>query len=55
MSNKKCLNCEERHIGCHTNCIYYQLYKMENEKLKEQLYIESLINFRNKRVAKYGK
>lgn len=55
MSKKGCLNCEDRCIGCHANCIYYLNYKKENDKRRALMYIEHLIDFRNKRVAKYGK
>ncbi len=31
-----CMNCEGRHIGCHSECEKYKVFSSENEKKKEE-------------------
>ena len=55
MNNRKCLNCTDRYVGCHAICDSYLKYKEQNDKIRQQILLNSLIDFRNRRVAKYGK
>lgn len=35
MRQSGCLNCKERYLGCHSNCLKYKQYKEELERVKE--------------------
>lgn len=42
---QKCINCEERYLGCHDECEYYLKDKKINDKVKEKRYIENNIKY----------
>jgi hypothetical protein len=53
MAKSKCFDCEDRHVGCHSTCKSYDLYKqqLENAKpKKDQDYISYLVDitYKNK-------
>lgn len=31
-----CIDCDERHLGCHDNCEKYNTYKLQNKEIKER-------------------
>ncbi len=35
--NAPCRDCSERHLGCHSDCPRYEIYKKDIEKTKEWL------------------
>lgn len=35
MGNACCLNCEERHIGCHSKCEKYKKFRQRIDNIKE--------------------
>ncbi len=43
MSKNRCLNCPERHIGCHDSCGEYQIFKAERELISKNRYIMNYI------------
>jgi len=32
-----CKDCKERHVNCHSSCEKYQLFKKENDALREKI------------------
>ncbi|WP_236915708.1 hypothetical protein [Clostridium sp. Cult2] len=36
--SKTCINCEDRHLGCHSKCKKYQEFKKEREKFRKKKY-----------------
>lgn len=37
-----CFMCRMRFDGCHSKCVNYNMWKHENEKMKEQVHLEEL-------------
>ena len=33
-----CLNCNDRHVHCHSNCKLYMDFKLKNDKIREEKY-----------------
>lgn len=52
MNDNGCYNCEERHIGCHTNCKSYKEYKLRLKKINEKKQAEKLRYACHKRSKK---
>lgn len=42
-----CLNCKDRHIGCHSECEKYIAFKKEHDTIKEK------INHEKKLISDY--
>lgn len=50
-----CLNCQKRHVGCHSKCEDYAIQQAENEKRKAEnrlRYIQTVVTY-GYRVEKY--
>lgn len=44
---KTCLNCQERHIGCHSHCERYQEAVKRNKLIKRKRELEFIADFFN--------
>ena len=43
--NAPCKNCADRFVGCHATCEKYKQYTIENERLKQEIFmVKSNIN-----------
>lgn len=52
---KNCINCKERHLGCHDNCEKYKNDIEENKIIKEeQKKFNNVVNFENRLKGVYG-
>lgn len=40
-----CKNCEDRHVGCHSDCVGYKIWLEEYNKVKEIKHKEQLLDF----------
>lgn len=49
----KCKNCNERFIGCHSNCDSYKQYKLHLAKEKEKYNFS--VSSRNTNIEMYNK
>lgn len=38
--NNPCYDCPDREIGCHSKCIYYEIYKEKSKKKKAFLEVD---------------
>lgn len=57
--NCPCLNCEERVVGCHSNCESYKNFRTamddKNKSLRDSKHFEGLIYTPKENIPKYKK
>lgn len=54
MKYNTCLNCEERCLGCHSNCEMYNKYKQELKRIQENKKKQSVwASYKRERVRRY--